>query len=1366
MKSALNPNKSAKRFLLLTSHFSLHTSHFLPRSLSMKRRNLIICLIISLLLTVTAAFGQAAPDTLDGSALRAGDPFRFTVTVHSDTEAPFTGARGWLTAILCPAGGDRDACQVMTTVVEGQNSTDMPVSFSVERLPQAGDYTMEISYTDETGTFASNAGSYLITGVRAADDSAEPTQAASGTPESTAIPEQPEPAEGTETLEPTAISETPVPADGTELPESTEDPEPTESLTEIPAEVLPETPTGLPPEAPAGTPEAEVPPAEPVIQPVTLRPEILDGSGTVQIYGSTVYVRETYSLRLTADTPLNDGAVVIGTIPASMAMDKLDNSSECNMYLSPDRTALRIPGGSFSAESGNAFSCSFSFTEPVYMAAQPFVFSVENSPIDPTIGGTIFEMAPLSWTNYPVNIAKFPATHQLLVTDSKGTIVCSDTVPCGVFHAEDVYTLTYKFPADWGAAVGSGKQLSADLTWPENWAQGLQNTEAFDLLVGASNPCSVDWEGKTTLILEETGEGRYSASCSFVPDAVANPSWQNADIHLNDDRYQINDLRMVLPSTIQKAQAVLTPSLKLQISPNGGEYEQIGGSTIPSLYRTPYDYPNSYGVFDAPAKYTLRAEVSGVSPSRVPQFGDHVLVRWTILDRLAQSGDLPACLMNMGNGYQLGILEQTADGKWAAECSFYFPQTMDTAAPAGVMDLQLVSGVYQTSTRVDMYAKPFNDGTIYVDLEIPQHLMLNQPTEFHARVTDDSGGFSEYLHAVLDNTGVSLRSEWDFNYQTTCQGEYLLSPDGTSDCAVFFDQPNGVESTMHFNLDTPAVERLFNVVYRPAQDFTMQPVTNVQSDLTVRLFHAGTEIPLPASDDTSFIVSDAYQLKFYLKPTAEYADVLNAVSVDGEGLVLDWWEPLRIFWGAIPGGQTALSFYRDGDQFVATYDFSFPEGGLSLDGPMSELVIEASITGWDINLPGGMAPIQLPKQIEKMPLTIQYADIHMPGSDIALADIPVGETAEVDLVFNGSLESLDLTALDAGFMDSGIRTPITCDPDLSAGVLHCSFVPSCGDLGSGEYPLVCGSGLVLYAEYAGDAINEAATAPERSFNVRRSEVSFEPVPESSLRPENLIAIEAVADDLQNMGYGTVSAGGWNVDSFLPREIRSIGGITSQTYPVVFRYTVSGNGILDEQQLSLDVVYLSGSSSDQTENTIFLAPRMVTNSEIFFELDFGSYDMTANGQTVHDALDNAAAIRSMTLRYAGSDGVGAASRPFESEGLNFDLKVATVLDLDAVLLSPGQIHFDGVVSAELMMQPFTVYCSQFFEPLQCSLEAPLEVLNEAGEPILSEIVSDGCWGTVQIGNGVTDVYINNGTFPQCYLTAWNEGRQIWIAADVN
>ena len=47
----------------------------------------------------------------------------------------------------------------------------------------------------------------------------------------------------------------------------------------------------------------------------------------------------------------------------------------------------------------------------------------------------------------------------------------------------------------------------------------------------------------------------------------------------------------------------------------------------------------------------------------------------------------------------------------------------------------------------------------------------------------------------------------------------------------------------------------------------------------------------------------------------------------------------------------------------------------------------------------------------------------------------------------------------------------------------------------------------------------------------------------------------------------------------------------------------------------------------------------------------------------------------------------------------------------------------------------------------------------------EFKDQGCWGKIGTPlSGIPLIYVNNVLDPQCYLTAWNENRQIWIAAN--
>jgi hypothetical protein len=489
------------------------------------------------------------------------------------------------------------------------------------------------------------------------------------------------------------------------------------------------------------------------------------------------------------------------------------------------------------------------------------------------------------------------------------------------------------------------------------------------------------------------------------------------------------------------------------------------------------------------------------------------------------------------------------------------------------------------------------------------------------------------------------------------------------------------------------------------------------------------------------------------------------VSVNNEGLVLDWWSPLRIYWGMLPGGQTDLNFYRDGDQFIARYDFSFDQGDINLDGILGQLVAECWIENWDVSGINDMVPIQLPSRIDKRPVSLTVSDFTVGFSNETIGDVYVNQTAEFDVTFNGSMNYFDSSRMTVGYESYGIRTPIDCFPNFESGVLHCSFIPLCTDMNYDDYPAVCGTGLNLYAEYSGDPYNEAASAPAKTFNVKRGEVRFYPYEEGSLSRLDLYEVEAASGDLTEMGYGAVRVGGWTVDSFLPREIRSMDGPEFKSYPVIFRYEKNTADELDENRLRLEVNYQIGTGSLPVDDSIMLKPRILMDDMVYFELDFGSFEILDDGRTVRDALADAVTITGLKVRYLGSPLIGPSSASYEAEDLTFALKVVTLVDFDMDISMPGMLRFNGSAVSEMQVQPFTVYCSQLYELMQCSAELPLDILNEKGEPILSEIVGDGCWGTIQTKVGVPVVYVNNSVYPQCYLTSWNNSRQIMIAMDV-
>ena len=880
--------------------------------------------------------------------------------------------------------------------------------------------------------------------------------------------------------------------------------------------------------------------------------------------------------------------------------------------------------------------------------------------------------------------------------------------------------------------------------WIFNYAMSCQGS--FDMTATGEDSCTLRFDAPTG----------QDSNMHFVLNAPGLEQLFNIEFSPSADIYM---------ARIDKSNAVLTPSLTLRMEPESTPAEQIAGGWITNLYRTVGDSPNSYYGIEAPALYTLRVDVSDLYTNAVPQPGDSVVLYWNVLDELALGGNLPDCITPGSEGYTLGELEPNGENSWEASCSFYFPQTMRESLSAGPLRMRLNASAYNGSAEVLMNGPAFRHGNLYVTLDIPQNMLIKQPTELRAKVSDDSGGLSEYARAIIHGSGSVLINDWEYNYLTNCQGFYDLQEDGTAVCEAWFDEPTGMESDMHFEFGSSAVEALFNIAWSPSQNIHIQPVAAPVLDLSVKLFHAGTEMALPASDEDAFLVGDDYQLQFYLTPQPQYRSIMNAVAVDGEGLVLDWFEPLHIRWGMLPGGEAGVNFYRDGDTFIGRYDFNFAEGGLNLEGNLREMILEAWIDGWDINNPYGMDGILLPSRINRKPSSLSISDFSSALTGEPMGTIHVDEETAFTVTFNGSPDAFDPAQLMVGYEANGIRTPIDCFPDFESGNLRCSFIPQCTDYSYDDYSAVCGTSLNLFAVYNGDPYNEPSEEVTKSFSVNRNEVKFFPVEEGSLSKMDMVSIESVQEDLESMGYASMTIGGWNVDSFLPREVRDDSGSEYKVYPVNFRYEVSGGAELDESQLYLDVSYQTGTRSQPSEEHIQLKPLSVTDDRINFELDFGSFEMLDDGRTVREALEDAAAILALTVRYNGSPLVSTASRNFEAEDLTFALKVATLLDTEWENSVPGTLHFSGAGSAEMMVQPFTVYCSQLYQPLLCSSEPQLSVTNENGEPQFSEVVDEGCWGSVQTKVGMQEIYVNNSLYPQCYIAAWSDEGQIMIGMDL-
>ena len=416
-------------------------------------------------------FAQEEQDHIpvDGSALSRGEPFVFTITINSDENLSMADAQARLSALVCPVGKPDDECQSMNMLADGEDAAAMRVTFEMEALPYAGDYTLDVQFTDSAGNFADQSASYLIRGVQ----------------------------------------------EGEKL--------------EVPV----------------------------TVKTVTLLPELVDEEGSTLIYSSALYVGEPYTFRLTADSVMNDSVTVNAALPESLRNAPWDPDSECRQFLTADGKALAIPGSRWNEENNHVFSCGISFVDASYLTANPVIFSLSST--GRKMAET-FEMKPVNWSYYPINITKHPASHQIQITDNRGNLLCGDTVPCGLFNEEDTYILTYRFPAEWGNALEPGKNFTAELSWPEDWADALRQPLNREIASAYGNVCSVGPDGTTELSLTEIAEGRYQVSCAFSPAGLSASAAKAVKLHLNDNAWAVNDLSVMLPSHIVPSENLPTLS--------------------------------------------------------------------------------------------------------------------------------------------------------------------------------------------------------------------------------------------------------------------------------------------------------------------------------------------------------------------------------------------------------------------------------------------------------------------------------------------------------------------------------------------------------------------------------------------------------------------------------------------------------------------------------------------------------------------------------------------------------------------------------------------------------------------------------------
>ena len=166
-----------------------------------------------------------------------------------------------------------------------------------------------------------------------------------------------------------------------------------------------------------------------------------------------------------------------------------------------------------------------------------------------------FETESRNWNAYPTNVTQRAAAHQAQVYDSRGNLLCSDTVHCGMFNSDEVYILTYRIPSEWGAALPSGRSFTADVTWPAEWAASLAQTANQETAAAFGDACAIDPDGMTHFELQEISEGRYAASCAFNPGAITNAVMPSITIHLNDNAWAVRDLNVGLSPVIIKEPA-------------------------------------------------------------------------------------------------------------------------------------------------------------------------------------------------------------------------------------------------------------------------------------------------------------------------------------------------------------------------------------------------------------------------------------------------------------------------------------------------------------------------------------------------------------------------------------------------------------------------------------------------------------------------------------------------------------------------------------------------------------------------------------------------------------------------------------------
>ena len=1119
-----------------------------------------------------------------------------------------------------------------------------------------------------------------------------------------------------------------------------------------------------------------------VPQSVTIRPSLVDASSSSPVY--TLFTGDEYRLQLTASVPLPSDAHVSANLPPILSETLLDSEkSSCLHYMNSDFSRLIIPGNEFRSENSNTFTCSIVFSaETVLPELQTMNFELESS----SDGAAAFQMTPFSWSGVPASVSRHSLTQLLQIRDSAGNLICTSMAPaCGSMYAGDIYQLTVQAPAfsdettaRWINNLSDMEELGQTIiTWPEGWAENIRNAHAMQSQNGIEDLCPIDAGNQTILsVAHETGSGSGQVSCHFVPGEILAGTAGTLQSSIRSSRFQFQDTQLFLPGSVGKRAVTLIPSLLLQLNPQeaGPITEEINHNQINRLYRTIHPFPSQQAFSSGIAAYTLSGSISGVPQNSTPLPSDQILVHWSLLDMLLSAGELPSCFSPAGDGwYQLGILSADNGGTWSASCPLQFPSTLPEETAGGVLSMRFQSASFEGAAETEMAANPFHREEVHAIVSVPQQLNVSTDYMLEVNLNPASAPLSEYARALLQyDTSLQIMPVWIHQSALACSDGMQWDESFQASCTFRFDTIPEIntESSISFAIATAIPADLLSFVLESAstaerQDvYPMPPISKKNVTLRTRLFHLDSEMPIPVKDEGVYSIPDLYSLRIQAE-CPDTADPASSIMLQNTLVRIDWQllaNPMLAGSCANSSGSLSLPFQYDDSsgQWLAECSFSLTQGDLPLTESEKSLSVRLEAPQFETIYDPQEQPIRMPGKILKKQPALTFSSIYQrENPNIRFENrIPAGSEAVIDLTFDG-----DLSAYNPDLLVVQTNSGELLDCQNFGTTKTCRIPANCTDGAplpdSVSYPEICSAEMSIHANYAGDILHQAAEADSSGFIIHRNTLDIMIPPDNQFAKDFLHNIWQSAEEGQNWNVASISAGGWDLDTYLIRDFRSASsGIQSRSYPIQAVFQSTNPAVAPDPALFyLDIVSKKSNDGMISEETISLKPVSVglAGNDLLFYLDFGETAMTDDGIILSEKMAQMMSIENISIRYEGDPFIASISVPFQSENLHFPLKVVSIIE-QQLLLDSGQMNFGGAAGAEASGIQFRLFCSQPLYPLNCSVEPP--------DPESSE--QNGCWGTVDLPMESNPVIFTSELFdPRCYLMGikqFGAYDQIWLS----